>query len=64
MEKGDLGPKTGRKIRPTREVYVAFRQTLNREEGEAFEKERERLGLATRAALGRMLIRQGLGLAV
>lgn len=64
MEKSDLSHKTGRKIRPTREVSVAFRMTLNEEEGIAFEKERERLGLATRAALGRMLIRQGLGLAV
>ena len=33
------------------------------EEGEAFERKRENLGLATKAALGRMLIRQGLGLA-
>ncbi|MCT8824703.1 hypothetical protein ACN9OH_02865 [Glaesserella parasuis] len=64
MEKGDLSHKTGRKIRPTREVSVAFHMTLNEEEGVAFEKERERLGLATKAALGRMLIRQGLGLAV
>ncbi|AMW17518.1 hypothetical protein Q7378_06735 [Glaesserella parasuis] len=64
MEKGDLSHKTGRKIRPTREVSVAFHMTLNEEEGIAFEKERERLGLATKAALGRMLIRQGLGLAV
>ncbi|MDE4029438.1 hypothetical protein NUS57_11150 [Glaesserella parasuis] len=63
MEKGDLSHKTGRKIRPTREVSVAFHMTLNEEEGIAFEKERERLGLATKAALGRMLIRQGLGLA-
>lgn len=55
-------PKTERKIRPTREVSVAFHLTLNKEEGEAFERERERLGLATKAALGRMLIRQGLGL--
>ncbi|MCT8760708.1 hypothetical protein HQ939_07005 [Glaesserella parasuis] len=64
MEKGDLSHKTGRKIRPKREVSVAFHMTLNEEEGIAFEKERERLGLATKAALGRMLIRQGLGLAV
>ncbi len=64
MEKGDLSHKTWRKIRPTREVSVAFHMTLNEEEGVAFEKERERLGLATKAALGRMLIRQGLGLAV
>ena len=37
--------------------------TLNVEEGEVFERKRENLGLATKAALGRMLIRQGLGLA-
>lgn len=43
---------------------MAFHMTLNKEEGEAFEKERERLGLATKAALGRILIRQGLGLSV
>ncbi|NBB66944.1 hypothetical protein [Mannheimia haemolytica] len=55
-------PKTERKFRPTREVSVAFHLTLNEEEGEAFERERERLGLATKAALGRMLVRQGLGL--
>ncbi|HGO5817741.1 hypothetical protein ACNHE2_09965 [Mannheimia haemolytica] len=55
-------PKTERKFRPTREVSVAFHLTLNKEEGEAFERERERLGLGTKAALGRMLVRQGLGL--
>ena len=49
--------------RPTREVSVAFHMTLNVEEGKAFEHKRENLGLATKAALGRMLIRQGLGLA-
>ncbi|QLB44689.1 hypothetical protein [Mannheimia pernigra] len=62
MEKSDLRPKSERKIRPTRDVSVTFHMTLNKEEGEAFERERERLGLATKAALGRMLIRQGLGL--
>lgn len=62
MEKNDLRPKSERKFRTTREVSVAFHLTLNKEEGEAFERERERLGLATKAALGRMLIRQGLGL--
>ena len=62
MAKTDLGQKTKRKIRPTREVSVAFHMTLNEEEGIAFDKERERLGLATKAALGRLLIRQGLGL--
>jgi hypothetical protein len=55
--------KTKRKPRPTREVSVAFHMTLNTEEGEVFERKRENLGLATKAALGRMLIRQGLGLA-
>lgn len=64
MAETDLSQKTKRKIRPTREVFVAFHMTLNKEEGEAFEKERERLGLATKAALGRILIRQGLGLSV
>ncbi|KMK51569.1 hypothetical protein RO21_05585 [[Actinobacillus] muris] len=62
MAKSDLAHKSGRKIRPTREVSVAFHMTLNVEEGEAFEKERERLGLATKAALGRVLIRKALGL--
>ena len=55
--------KTKRKPRTTREVSVAFHMTLNVEEGKAFEHKRENLGLATKAALGRMLIRQGLGLA-
>ena len=58
----EVSQKTKRKVRPTREVSMAFQITLNEEEGEAFEKERERLGLATKAALGRVLIRQGLGL--
>lgn len=63
MEKNDLSHKTKRKPRPIREVSVAFHITLNTEEGEVFERKRENLGLATKAALGRMLIRQGLGLA-
>ncbi|MDO4698170.1 MAG: hypothetical protein Q4A60_05775 [Pasteurellaceae bacterium] len=63
MAEADLSQKLKRKIRPTREVSVAFHMTLNVEEGVAFEKERERLGLPTKAALGRLLIRQGLGLA-
>lgn len=63
MKEIDISQKNKRKLRPTREVSVAFHMTLNEEEGIAFEKERERLGLATKAALGRLLIRQGLGLA-
>lgn len=50
MAKTDLGQKTKRKIRPTREVSVAFHMTLNEEEGIAFEKERERLGFPCRSS--------------
>lgn len=63
MTKIEINQKNKRKLRPTREISVAFHMTLNKEEGIAFEQERERLGLATKAALGRLLIRQGLGLA-
>lgn len=63
MTKIEINQKNKRKLRPTREISVAFHMTLNEEEGIAFEQERERLGLATKAALGRLLIRQGLGLA-
>lgn len=62
MAKSEDLTKTKRKARQTREVFIGFHLTLNEEEGEAFERKRENLGLATKAALGRMLIRKGLGL--